>query len=106
MTEALIPVVVYGVKSSPDEKESVKDQHRQVLAAVEKEGGRHVIAEPFGEANASGYRKERGPRLEAAMRAAVDAAADHGEAELWVFHSSRLARGDGTKGKRSVGLIV
>jgi hypothetical protein len=24
-----LPVVVYGVKSSPDEKESVKDQHRQ-----------------------------------------------------------------------------
>lgn len=106
MSSSEIPVVVYGVKSSPDEKESVKDQHRQVLAAIDKEGGRRLIAEPFGEANASGYRRERGPRLEAAMTAAIEAAAEHGEAELWVFHSSRLARGDGTKGKRSIGLLV
>lgn len=40
------------------------------------------------------------------MSAAIEAAAEHGEAELWVFHSSRLARGDGTKGKRSLNLIV
>jgi DNA-binding GntR family transcriptional regulator len=26
--------VIYGVKSSPAEKESVADQHRQVLAAI------------------------------------------------------------------------
>jgi hypothetical protein len=31
------PAVIYGVKSSPDEKESVADQHKQVLAAIEKE---------------------------------------------------------------------
>jgi DNA invertase Pin-like site-specific DNA recombinase len=106
MTEGPIPVVVYGVKSSADEKESVKDQHRQVLAAIEKERGRRLVAEPFGEANASGYRKERGPQLEAAMRAAIEAASEHGEAELWVFHSSRLARGNGRKGRRSINLLV
>jgi site-specific DNA recombinase len=106
MTDELIPAVVYGVKSSPDEKESVADQHRQALDAITREGGRWVIAEPFGEANASGFRSERGPQLEAAMRAAIDAAAEYGQAELWVFHSSRLARGDGRKGHRSVNLIV
>ncbi len=106
MTEKPTPAVIYGVKSSLDEKESVADQHRLVLAAIEKEGGRQVIAEPFGEANASGYRKERGQELEAAMTTAVDAANEHGEAELWVWHSSRLARGDGTKGKRSIQLVV
>jgi DNA invertase Pin-like site-specific DNA recombinase len=100
------PAVIYGVKSSPDEEESVADQHKQVLAAIEKEGDRFLVAEPFGESNQSGYRKERGPKLEAAMSAAIEAAAEHGEAELWVFHSSRLARGDGTKGKRSLNLIV
>ena len=31
------------------------------------------------------------------MRAAIDAAAEHGDGELWVWHSSRLARGDGTR---------
>jgi hypothetical protein len=95
------PAVVYGVKSSPDEKESVADQHRIVLEAIEREDGREVIG-VFGEANKSGYRKERGPQLETAMRAAVEAAAEHGAAELWVFHSSRLARGDGRKGRRSL----
>ena len=103
---AAIPVVAYGCKSSPDERESVADQHRQTLAAIEREDDRYLIAEPYGEANASGYRKERGPALEAAMAAAIAAAAEHGEAELWVFHSSRLARGDGTKGKRSIALVV
>ena len=39
MNSSEIPVVVYGVKSSPDEKESVRDQHAQVLAAIKKEGG-------------------------------------------------------------------
>jgi DNA invertase Pin-like site-specific DNA recombinase len=102
----VIPVVVYGVKSSPDEKESVADQHRIVLEAIGREGGRELIAEPFGEANQSGYRKERGPQLEAALRAAVEAAKHQGEAELWVWHSSRLARGDGTKGKRSIQKVV
>ncbi len=92
-----LPVVVYGVKSSPDEKESVSDQHRQVLAAIEGEGGRRVIAEPFGEEKQSGFRKSRGPELEAAMRAAIQAAAEHGDAELWVFHSSRFSRGSGKK---------
>jgi DNA invertase Pin-like site-specific DNA recombinase len=94
------PAVIYGVKSSPDEKESVTDQHRQVLAAMPDD--RFLVAEPFGESNRSGYRKERGPQLEVAMRTAIEAAAEHGEAELWVFHSSRLARGDGRKGRRSL----
>jgi hypothetical protein len=73
-----IPAVIYGVKSSPDEKESVKDQHRIIRNAMTE--GRQVIGE-FGEANQSGYRKERGPELEAAMRAAVDAAAEQDEAD-------------------------
>jgi hypothetical protein len=49
-----IPVVVYGVKSSPDEKESVADQHRQTLKAIEREEGRWLVAESYGETNASG----------------------------------------------------
>jgi DNA invertase Pin-like site-specific DNA recombinase len=105
MTDQLTPVIGYGVKSSADEKESVADQQRLIGEAVEKEGGRKLIA-MFGEEKASGYRKERGPQLEAAMRTAIEAAGEHGEAELWVFHSSRLARGDGKKGHRSIGKIV
>jgi DNA invertase Pin-like site-specific DNA recombinase len=91
-------VVIYGVKSSPDEKGAVDDQHRQVLEAIEREGDREVVG-TFGEENESGYRKSRGPELERAMRAATDAANADGEAELWVWHPSRLARGTGKKGE-------
>jgi DNA invertase Pin-like site-specific DNA recombinase len=100
-----IPAAIYGVKSSPDEKESVLDQHKRIREAIEKLGDRQIIG-TFGEANKSGYRKERGPQLQAAMRAAINAATDEREAELWVFHSSRLARGDGRKGRRGLGKIV
>src|SRR5450755_4909662 len=102
MTET-VRAVIYGVKSSPDERESVADQQRIVREAI---GDDDRIIGTFGEANQSGYRKERGPELEKAMRCAIDAAAEHGEAELWVWHSSRLARGDGSKGKRSISKIV
>jgi Helicase associated domain len=37
-----IPAVVYGCKSSPDERESVGDQHRLVLDALEREGHSRV----------------------------------------------------------------
>lgn len=97
-----VPCVIYAAKSSPDEKGSVADQQRVVLEAVGLEGGRFVVAEPFGEQNVSGYLGERGAELTAAMAAATRAAEEHGEAELWIFHSSRLARGDGTKGRRSL----
>jgi hypothetical protein len=43
----------------------------------------------------SGYRRSRGRQLDAATAAAKEAAAEQSEAELWVFHSSRLARGSG-----------
>jgi len=99
----VIPAVIYGVKSSPDEKEAVADQHRIVRKAI---GDDERIIGAYGEEKQSGYRKERGPQLEAAIRVAIDAAAEHGGAELWVWHSSRLARGDGTKGKRSIQKVV
>ena len=98
-----IPAVIYGVKSSPDDKEAVKDQHRIIREAINDDGR---IIGVYGEENASGFRKERGPHLEAAIRAAKQAAAEDGEAELWVWHSSRLARGDGTRGKRSIAKLV
>jgi DNA invertase Pin-like site-specific DNA recombinase len=97
--------VIYGVKSSPDEKQSVGDQQRICEEAIVREGGREVVG-VFGEQKQSGYRSERGPELEAAMRAAIAAANEHGEAELWVWKGDRLARGDGKKGKRSIAKIV
>lgn len=100
-----IPTVIYGVKSSPDEKESVSDQQRIVREAIDREGSREVVG-VYGESNQSGFNKERGPALEAAISAATEAATEDQEAELWVFHSSRLARGDGRRGRRGLGKIV
>jgi DNA invertase Pin-like site-specific DNA recombinase len=98
-----IPAVVYGAKSSKDPNDSVPDQQRQAVAQIEREGGRCLYAEPFGEASASGWSGDRGPQLTAALAAAVAAADEHGSAELWVFHSSRLGRGSGRKAEaRSV----
>lgn len=96
--ERPIAAVVYAAKSTPDEKDSTGDQVARVRAEIERVGGRVVIGEAFSEENVSAFRGSRGPKLEAAMRAAIAAAGEHGEAELWVFHSSRLARGDGRKG--------
>lgn len=99
-------VVIYGAKSSPDEKESVADQQRIVNEAIEREGDRELVG-VFGEANQSGYRKSRGPQLEAAIQAAIAAADEYGEAELWVFHSTRLGRGTGRKGQaRALGKLL
>jgi DNA invertase Pin-like site-specific DNA recombinase len=95
MPDDALPVVIYAAKSSPDPRDSVASQIDQVRDRVEATGGRSISHEPFSEENVSGYRRSRGPQLDAAIAAAKEAAAEHGEAELWVFHSSRLARGSG-----------
>ena len=98
---AVIPCVAYAAKSSPDEKDATGTQLAEVRTAVERAGGR-VLVGTFSEENVSGFKSERGPQLQAAMTASMAAAAEHDGAELWVAHSSRLARGDGTKGHQSL----
>jgi DNA invertase Pin-like site-specific DNA recombinase len=98
-SETMIPVVLYASKSSPDEKGSTDDQLGQIRGALPQD--REVIGE-FSEENVSGYHGNRGPELEAAIATAIEAAENKPEhedfsAELWVFHSSRLARGSGRK---------
>jgi DNA invertase Pin-like site-specific DNA recombinase len=98
--------IAYGVKSSPDEKGAVADQHAQVLEAIKREGDRDdpVV---FGEENQSGYRKERGPELAAAIKLAYRLADEGHDVEFWVWHSSRLARGTGRKGgRRALGKLL
>jgi hypothetical protein len=103
-----LPCVIYAVKSSPDDKDSISTQLAQCRAAVASEGGlRALEADPFFEDNASGSRANRGPQLEAALRAVKDAAERDGEAELWVWHTSRLARGSGRKDEaRALGMLL
>jgi hypothetical protein len=66
MPDGALPVVIYAAKSSPDPKDSVASQIEQVRQRVETLGGRSTYREPFSEENVSGYRRSRGPQLDAA----------------------------------------
>jgi len=92
---APIPALIYGAKSTEDDAGSIPTQHADCLAAIEREGGRMVAAEPFADEAASAYKGNRGEGLTAAKEAAIAAAREHGQAELWLQHSDRVARGDG-----------
>lgn len=91
---AAIPAVIYAAKSTDDRHGSIPTQIEDCQAAVKREG-RMPYGEPQMDEGFSGYKRSRGPGLEEAKRLAVAGASEHGEAELWVQHSDRLARGDG-----------
>jgi site-specific DNA recombinase len=104
MSRVATPAVIYAAKSTPDEHDSVPDQLATCRERAEHEG--REVVDVFSEDDVSGYRQSRGPKLEAAMAAAKAAAAEHGQAELWVFHSARLARGSGRKNEaRALGEV-
>lgn len=94
--------MIYAAKSSPDDKDAIPTQIAACRDAIEREGDRQLADAPFSEANVSAFRGERGPELESALASARRLASEHGSAELWVWHSSRLARGSGEQGKRSL----
>jgi DNA invertase Pin-like site-specific DNA recombinase/diadenosine tetraphosphatase ApaH/serine/threonine PP2A family protein phosphatase len=93
--QATVPVVIYAAKSTPDPKDSTGSQVERVRERVAQVGDRFEYEKPFAEDNKSGWSGSRGPKLDAAIAAAAAAYEEHGVAELWVFHSSRLGRGDG-----------
>ena len=98
-----IPVVIYAARSKAEEegKDSTGDQLALIRDRIEHESSRTIVGEHMD--HAFGYRGERGPGLGAAMREAIDLAHTHETVELWVWISSRLARGSGLKGEaRSV----
>jgi DNA invertase Pin-like site-specific DNA recombinase len=90
-----VPAVIYAAKSTEDKHGSIPAQITDCREGIEREGGRFLYAEPLSDENKSAYSGNRGPGLAEAKRLAVEAATEHGEAELWVQHSDRLARGDG-----------
>jgi DNA invertase Pin-like site-specific DNA recombinase len=91
-----IPAIVYAAKSTLDPRGSIETQIEDCLAAVEREG-RLLYGEAQRDEGFSAYHASRGPGLAEAKRLAVEAAREHGCAELWVQHSDRLARGDGLR---------
>lgn len=97
-----IPVVLIGVESDEKGGQSPEHQlHELRQHPPVHESGRFVIGE-FKESGYSGFKRERGPETQRGLDTAKSAAAEYGQAEVWFFHSSRAARGDGKKGKRSL----
>lgn len=89
-----VPAVVYAAKSTADHHGSIPTQITDCERALAADG-RERLGEPQIDEGFSGYKGNRGPGLEAAKRLAIEAAVEHGDAEIWVQHSDRLARGDG-----------
>lgn len=108
----MIPCVGYAVRSKKDERSrsentggSTAQQEREVRARLSGDPDRALIAF-FKEDGYSGFKGNRGPKLAAAIHAAVLAAEKHGNAELWAFISSRFGRGSGLKGEaRALGAL-
>lgn len=90
---AAVPAVLYGAKSTEDVHGSIPAQLAECRAAAEAED-RIVVAEYHDEA-ASAFSGNRGRGLADARALAERLVAQHGAVELWVWHSDRLARGDG-----------
>lgn len=90
------PAVVYAARSAAEDDDRTSTESQ--LAAVRARLGREPVAE-FSESGYSGSKGNRGPQLQAAIEAATAAAAIHGSAELWAFHSSRFGRGSGKLGE-------
>ncbi len=88
------PTIIYAAKSTEDKHGSIPTQIADCREAIERQGGREIVEEFKDEAR-SAYHGNRGPGLAAAKATAIQAAQEHGGAELWVQHSDRLARGDG-----------
>jgi DNA invertase Pin-like site-specific DNA recombinase len=96
---APIPYVVYASKSSKDVHDAIPTQLQTVADRIASltDAERVEFAGPFCEEAKSGFKRDRGPELEAALAAVERAATEQGAAELWVWRSERLARGSGKK---------
>ncbi|HET7416196.1 MAG TPA: recombinase family protein [Solirubrobacterales bacterium] len=93
------PAILYAAKSTKDEKGSIPTQLAQAGAFAESEG--RSIAARFADENQSAYHGNRGPELQAALELAEQL-----DAEIYVQHSDRLARGDGVKARHLVQLVL
>ncbi len=96
-----LPIVRVGIESDDRGHGSPEDQIEEIRNhGPANEGGRFCVGE-FTESGQSGFKGERGRDFQRGIETAEGAAAEWGEAELWLFHTSRGARGDGRKGRRS-----
>ena len=93
-SDELTPAVLYAAKSTQDRRGSIPDQLNEARELAEREGWQ--VAGEFSDEGFSAFSGNRGPGLEAAKRAAAEAAAEHGETCMLVaWRSDRFARGAG-----------
>jgi DNA invertase Pin-like site-specific DNA recombinase len=87
-------VVIYAARNKDEEagKDSTGDQVALIEKRIAELGDRTVVGAPHVD-HASGFEGNRGPGLEAALAAAMEAS----PSELWVLHSSRLTRDSGER---------
>lgn len=93
------PAIIYAAKSSPDEKGSIPDQIRMCRELADEEG--YEVVAVYDEENVSAYNDERGEELALALEHAARIGA-----ALIVWHSDRLARGDGEKNRHLVEVLL
>lgn len=105
MYAAGLPCIVYAAKSTEDRRGSIPDQIRECRAAIEREGGRSIVAEYKDEAK-SAFTGSRGAGLAEAMHHAEELARSGSAVELWALHSDRLARGDGRVARHAVEIAL
>jgi hypothetical protein len=97
--------VVYAAKSSEDRRGSIPDQLRECREQIARDPDR-IVADEYVDERRSAFSGNRGPGLVDAMQHAEELVAEHGEAELWVQHSDRLARGDGIRARHAVEIAL
>ncbi len=102
--EARAACVIYGAKSSPDERGSIADQIQRCREYAAQQAW--DVEEVHTDEAASAYSSSRGPGLAAAKEAAARIAAERGGCVLLAYASDRLARGDGEQAAHLVEVFL
>ncbi|MFT3863980.1 MAG: recombinase family protein [Solirubrobacterales bacterium] len=93
------PAIIYAAKSTPDERGSIPDQIRMCRELADEEG--YEVVGVYDEEDVSAYKGDRGEELADALEHAARIGA-----ALIVWHSDRLARGDGEKNRHLVEILL
>jgi DNA invertase Pin-like site-specific DNA recombinase len=91
--------IIYAAKSTPDEKGSIADQIKKCRALAAAEG--YEVIAVYEEEDVSAYHGDRGEELALALKHAAEEGA-----ALIVWHSDRLARGDGERNRHLVEVLL
>jgi DNA invertase Pin-like site-specific DNA recombinase len=91
--------IIYAAKSTPDEKGSIDDQIKKCRALAVEEG--YEVLHVYKEEDVSAYHGDRGEELALALKHAAEEGA-----ALIVWHSDRLARGDGERNRHLVEVLL